>query len=204
VTFELKRYLVPALIMAAIYIAFLLFTKTVESLQARYKAIQRNVALPVGVQAYDKAKWHDEAVRDANLPQDRTFNHTTFFLSWLVLNGFISQSLEKSRAKQFAAFRARQASINDIYAGLDACFTSDMLTDEGNSFTRHYFDFQSGAWMADLESTLPGASEYRVDYTSENEALIHSVISQRFNEWRHAHREPPNNSFKPNPLRGSA
>jgi hypothetical protein len=59
-----------------------------------------------------------------------------------------------------------------------------MLNDTGNAFALHYFDFKNGRWSCDLEATLPGAGSYLIDYTRENEARVHAVIDQRFQEWQ--------------------
>ena len=135
---------------------------------------------------YDKAKYHFEEVGENNLPEAHAYHHTTFFLSWLIKNNLMSEWFEIESKSELSKYRAEEISVNDLYEWWDTCLASDMLSEQGNSFAKHYFDFDAGAYLEDhkiyLQKNLP--TEFHVAYTPENEALIHEVISRRYGEWK--------------------
>jgi hypothetical protein len=135
---------------------------------------------------YDKAKYHLESVDDLGLPEEHAFNHTTYFLSWLVKSNLMSEWFCSESADELAKYKAGAASINELYEWWDTCLISDMLGEEGNAFASAYFDFERGNCIAGYQATLQRdlPSEFHVPYTAENEALIHAVISGRFMEWK--------------------
>ena len=137
---------------------------------------------------YDKAKYHFEEVGENNLPEAHANHHTTFFLSWLIKNNLISDWFELEGKSELSNYRAEQISVNDLYDWLDNCLASDMLSEQGNSFSKYYFDFDAGAYLEDykthLQKSLP--TEFHVAYPQENETLIHDVISRRYDEWKEA------------------
>jgi hypothetical protein len=139
-----------------------------------------------GTYVYDKAKYHYDSVEKEGLPGEHAYNHTTFFLSWLVRNDLMSDWFREECADELAKYRDGAISINDLYEWWDTCLVSDMLGDEGNAFAGDYFDFEKGAYLADyaqhLQRDLP--SEFHVPYTAENEATMHHVISGRFSDWK--------------------
>jgi hypothetical protein len=135
---------------------------------------------------YDKAKYHWDSVAGLGLPEEHAFHHTTFFLAWLVQNRLMSDWFEAEGRDEIARYQAGEISINQLYEWWDACLISDMLSEEGNAFARHYFDFESGAYLSDycqyLQRDLP--TEFHVPYTRENEAIIHRVIAERYAQWK--------------------
>jgi hypothetical protein len=134
---------------------------------------------------YDKAKYHSQSVHEHGLPEEHAYNHTTFFMSWLIKNGLMSSWFEEEAKAELQQFRNGTLTVNKLYEYWDGCFISDMLSNDGNAFARAYFDFENGKYLADyckcLQKALP--SEFHVPYTEANEALIHNVISQRYQEW---------------------
>lgn len=138
---------------------------------------------------YDKAKYHFDSVEKAGLPEEHAYHHTSFFLSWLVRNNLMSDWYESECEEQVADFRIGKSTINQLYEWWDTCLMSDMLSEEGNAFASAYFDFDKGMYLNDyhayLQKELP--SEFHVPYTPENEAIIHAVISRRFEDWKQSH-----------------
>lgn len=135
---------------------------------------------------YDKAKYHYDSVVELGLPEEHAYHHTTFFLSWLVKRGLLSPLVEEEGQADLERYRSGQLTINQLYESWDCCLISDMLSDEGNAFARSYFDFATGQYLEDHKRHLQRGlkSEYQVTYTAENEAAMHRVIDQRFEEWR--------------------
>lgn len=61
-----------------------------------------------------------------------------------------------------------------------------MLSEEGNAFAMHYFDFERGQYIhdyvANLQNDLP--TEFHVDYNEENYQKMRKVIDRRHAEWK--------------------
>lgn len=135
---------------------------------------------------YDKAKYHDETIQNLGLPDEHAYNHTTFFMSWLVKNNLMSEEFENEKNNPVKKYRLGEITINKLYEWWDCCLISDMLNAEGNAFAQAYFDFEKGMYLKDhskyLQKNLP--SEFHVPYITDNEATIHAVIEKRYKEWK--------------------
>ena len=134
---------------------------------------------------YDKAKYHLESVHELGLPDSHASNHTAFFFSWLIKHNMLNAEFEGHGSKILEKYRADKTSIHKVYEFFDCCLVSDMLTDEGNAFTQAYFDFEHGQYLHDLYGRLKKdlPSEFMIEYTLENERLIHSLIDRRYQAW---------------------
>src|SRR5262249_5638513 len=96
------------------------------------------------LEIYDKAKYHYEGEFPADLDDDQAYVHTGFFLGWLVEHNFLADEIVRDFEKEIAAFNARRTTAPQLYALLGGVFDETMLTDEGNRFTRAYFDLEKG------------------------------------------------------------
>jgi uncharacterized membrane protein len=136
--------------------------------------------------AYDKAKYHYETVEGYGLSRDHASNHTVFFLRWLIEHDLLDQSFADESASILEQFRAGTATIHDVYKWSDCCLINDMLSEEGNKFAMHYFDFDVGKYLQDYAKTLQGElpSELHVPYTEENYQRMKPVIDRRYREWK--------------------
>ena len=136
--------------------------------------------------AYDKAKFHHDSIAQYGLADEHAYNHTTYFLSWLIKRHLISDFFESESDNLVKEFRAGLTTINKVYEYWDCCLVSDMLNDEGNAFAMAYFDFAKGEYLKDyqkhLQKDLP--SEFHVPYTVDNERVIHAIIDQRYQQWK--------------------
>lgn len=135
---------------------------------------------------YDKAKYHDESIQSLGLPDEHAYNHTTFFMSWLVRNHLMSEDFEYVKGNPVNDYRHGKISINKLYEWWDCCLISDMLNREGNAFAQAYFDFDKGKYLEDYSKHLQKnlATQLHVPYTAENEATIHAIIDKRYKEWK--------------------
>jgi hypothetical protein len=61
-----------------------------------------------------------------------------------------------------------------------------MLSEEGNAFAMHYFDFERGRYIHDYIAALQGSlpSEFHVDCTEDNYQKMRQVIDRRYDEWK--------------------
>ena len=82
-------------------------------------------------------------------------------------------------------FRAGRATIHEVYEWWDCCLVDDMLSEEGNRFAMHYFDFEKGKYLQDYGETLQGTrpSEFHVSYTEKNYRRMKEVIDRRYKKW---------------------
>ena len=134
---------------------------------------------------YDKAKYHADTVEELCLSPEHAAHHTLVFLRWLIERRLMSDRFERE-TKDLAEFRAGHVSIHKIYEWWDDCLVEDMLSDEGNAFAIHYFDFDRGQYGTDYVSELQGGlpSLFCVDYSEDNYQRMRKVIDRRHDEWR--------------------
>lgn len=134
---------------------------------------------------YDDASWHYNADNfPKELPLVAGATHTGMFVVWGLLSGLAGDIHEPPLIEQLM-----RRSITPGRFFLDDCdgkFTDEDLNDEGNAFARAYFDFETGEYLQDYESTLGQevATLYHVADTWENYDLLKPVLDQRFSEWR--------------------
>jgi hypothetical protein len=68
----------------------------------------------------------------------------------------------------------------------DGKFIDEDLNDEGNAFTKSYFDFSTGKYLADYCDAL-GTTIHRIYYaadTWDNFDLLKPVLDRRYAEWK--------------------
>ncbi len=143
---------------------------------------------------YDKAKYHYETVDDYGLSEEHASNHTVFFLRWLIDHDLMEKEFTEEDKGLIERFRAGEISIHEVYSWWDCCLVDDMLSEDGNKFAMHYFDFDTGKYLEDYTRTLQGSlpSEFHIDYTEENYQRLKPVIDRRYGEWK-----SPKNRWRP-------
>ena len=142
---------------------------------------------------YDKGKYHDETVMENNLPEERASVHTALFLGWLIENDLYSEEFLEESEELIKAYKAKNKTAIEVYDWWDRCLIDDMLSEEGNKFAQSYFDFEKGQYISDyselLVKDLP--SEFHVPYSWENQELMSSKVSERFNQWKQPKSKKP-------------
>lgn len=133
---------------------------------------------------YDKAKYHDETIEQHGLPEEHASNHTVVILRWLIENDLMGGDFTEE-PEPLEKYLAGNMSIHDLYNWWDRCLIDDMLSDRGNEFAKHYFDFQKGEFIHDymriLQGTLP--SEFHIAYSEENYQTIKAIIDTKYKKW---------------------
>lgn len=137
---------------------------------------------------YDKAKYHDHSIQEAGLPEEHATHHTLYFLRWLIEKDLISDEEDPDFAEVQAKFKSGAMTLYAVYDWWDRCLISDMLTDEGNAFALHYFDFERGKYLEDYTSTLQGSlpTVFHIPYSEANYQTLKQVIDRRYEEWKSA------------------
>ena len=134
---------------------------------------------------YDKAKYHDESVAEAGLPDEHTSNHIVSMLRWLIENDLVSELFLMEGSEPLAKYRNEELSIHELFGWWDTCLVSDMLSEQGNAFAMHYFDYTEGKYIQDYMSTLQGPlpSEFHIVYSEENYSKLKPVVDARYQDW---------------------
>lgn len=134
----------------------------------------------------DKAKWHSEGDFPQELDPDQGFVHTGMFVGWLIEHSMISEDLLPEAARCCSG----ELTGTDVYMLWDDVPVDGMLTEEGNTFARAYFDLGHRGYMADygevLASGLPSSCHVRD--TRENYARIKTCIDERYADWQRSIR----------------
>jgi hypothetical protein len=140
---------------------------------------------------YDKAKYHDGTIDKHGLSEDHAANHTVVFLRWLIERRLMSEFFEQEAAENLATFRAGRATIHEVYDWWDRCLVDDMLSEEGNAFAMHYFDFEHGRYIHDYIATLKRdlPTELHIEFTEANYAAMKLVMDRRYEEWKKPKRK---------------
>ena len=108
-----------------------------------------------GSHVYDKAKYHDESVAQAGLPDEHASNHIVPMLRWLIENDLMSEFFLTEGAEALARYRAGELSIHELFDWWDTCLISDMLSAQGNAFAMHFACRTKKAVITSWESRLP-------------------------------------------------
>ena len=140
---------------------------------------------------YDKAKYHYGGNYPKDLPKEQAFVHTGMFLGWLIDHVLCSEDFYRESHASVEAFKRREKTGTQIYVEWDGALVEDMLSEDGNAFARHYFDFQTGRYLKDYE-VLVGAglpSLYHVQDTWDNYQAIARRIDQRYAQWMRQRRK---------------
>ena len=135
---------------------------------------------------YDKAKWHYEGDFPEGLDDEQGFVHTGMYLGWIIENHLYSKEFKEAAANEIIKFKQKKMTGTEIYMNWDGVFVSDMLNEEGNAFTKSYFDFKDGVYLDDYEEVFPHVkSLYEVKDTWGNYETLKPKLNERFNSWKH-------------------
>ncbi len=143
-------------------------------------------ALPPFDGTYDRAAFHHQAIADEALAEDQAYVHTGMFLGWLVDNGLCKPGFLAQAGAEFAQFQARKLSAPQLYKTWKGHLHEDMLSESGNAFARHYFDFDRGQYLEDYQAVLApeGATLLAVQDNWENFHRISARIRERFEAFK--------------------
>ncbi|HET9634630.1 MAG TPA: hypothetical protein VFP26_01770 [Gemmatimonadaceae bacterium] len=135
---------------------------------------------------YDKAKYHYGGNYPEDLPDDQAFVHTGLYLGWIIDNDLYSEMFRDESAELITRFKAREITGPEVYESWDGCLIDYMLSDDGNAFSRAYFDFERGSFLQDYDEVLGSdyPSLYHVPNTWENYDRLRARLDERYTAWR--------------------
>jgi len=130
---------------------------------------------------YDDASWHLEGDFPDDLPDDAAFTHTGLYLAWSVLAGIGSEELHDDFEEELAKLGARSISPCALYKAMDGKLTDENLSDEGNDFTKTYFDLDVGQYLKDYQELLCNniSTMYHVADSWENYERLKPILDNR-------------------------
>jgi hypothetical protein len=136
---------------------------------------------------YDDASWHYEGDFPKDLPIEAAATHTGMFVAWALLSGLGGGMLVADFSGAVGKLRSRSLTPGEFF--IEACdgkFTDQELNVEGNAFTKSYFEFKEGSYLADYAATLRGdlTNLYQIADTWENFDRLKPVLDRRFAEWK--------------------
>lgn len=138
-------------------------------------------------EVFDKAKWHLEGNFPIKLNSHHAYNHTGFYIGWLILNNLISNEFKAESKQYIREFLDKKMTAVDLYEHqLDGVFTSNEVNELGFRFTKNYFDFEKGRYLEDYEETLAAKlpTLFDVQDTWENFEKICKVLDKRYQEFK--------------------
>ncbi len=104
------------------------------------------------------------------------------FIGWLADNDLLSGKL----VEEAKLVKRRDRTGTQVYEDWDGVLDSDMLTDKGNTFASHYFNFEQGTYLSDYEEVLSYElpTMYHVADNWENYQKISRRIGERYRYWK--------------------
>jgi hypothetical protein len=137
---------------------------------------------------YDKAKYHYDGDFPDDLEIEQGFVHTGMFLGWIIDHDLYSDWFGKELGGYVIAFKACDMTGAKVFEACDGVLMNDMLSDEGNDFAQHYFDFERGKYMGDYGEVLANGlpTMYHVADTWANYEKLKKRIDKRYREWKNA------------------
>lgn len=133
----------------------------------------------------DIAKWHFQGDYPKDLPIDNAYNHTGFFIGWLVENEFLSEDfsiLIKDGIKSFIKKEITAPTLFKEY--FDGLFETHQINDEITPFVLDYYGRDSNdsayfsKYLNKLLKDLP--SVYNIKDSWDNYRVIKSFIDVDF------------------------
>ncbi|WP_346239302.1 hypothetical protein ABDK00_006280 [Niabella insulamsoli] len=141
---------------------------------------------------YDKAKYHYGGNFPEELEDFQGFVHTGMFVCWLIDNDLLDEDFFDDCIEDIKRVKNRELTGAQFYEiWMDGVFSIEEVSEIGNRFALHYFDFDTGMYINDYEKTLAKQlpTIFHVQDSWENYEKIRKVIDNRFAEWNNIKTE---------------
>ncbi len=143
---------------------------------------------------YDKAKWHYDGEFPSELDESQGFVHTGMFLGWLVDNDLMSEEFNSDFEDDIRDFKSQELTGAQIFERCcDGVLMLEDISEPGNRFALHYFDFDKGQYLVDYETLLAKGlpTMYHVEDTWENYKKLKIQLDKRHSEWKNQNNKKP-------------
>ena len=141
---------------------------------------------------YDKAKYHYGGSFPEELDDFQGFVHTGMFICWLIDNDLLDEEFFEDGIVDIKRVKNRELTGAQFYEiWMDGVFAIEEVSELGNRFALHYFDFDTGMYVNDYENILAKQlpTLFHVQDSWENYEKIRKVIDSRFAEWNNIKTE---------------
>ena len=133
----------------------------------------------------DRADWHYGGNYPAGLPPENAGTHIGMYLAWIVHRNHGSSELAVLAGDTYSWVLSREVTGRDLlFTKLDEKFFYQLLSPEGEAFTRSYYE--SNGYANDYDRVLGGElpSLYHVRDSWENFDKLAPVLDDRLAAWR--------------------
>jgi hypothetical protein len=142
---------------------------------------------------YDQAKnYYNSPDYPRDISNEQAFVPTGMYLGWLLDKGFYSDYFYNEAKNQIKRFKKRKISGSRIYKIYGGLLAEYMLNDEGNRFTKYYFDnFKHGLYKQDYQELLLDdlSSIFAIADNWDNFKIIKKRIDKRYKEWKRKNKK---------------
>jgi hypothetical protein len=149
---------------------------------------------------FDDYDWHAGSLPD-ELPFEQGFVHIGVYLAWLLERGLLAVNDEilsyPPIASTLKAVQRREvtgSALNDV---LDGKLMSDLMTAEGDAFTRYYYERYLGDYSVVMTRLYP--TEYHAADSWDTYDRMRAVINAVYDAWIAAGRPPPMTASRSRP-----
>ena len=139
--------------------------------------------------SYDRIDWHYGGDFPKNLPPENGGTHIGMFLTWIIESDLIGDLHREESQELLQKVLNRQITGRDFL--IEACdekFWEEDLNEEGNEFTKYYFDSDDGDlnYVNDYSQILGDDLEslYEVEDSWENYDKLKPILDSRYRTWR--------------------
>ena len=141
----------------------------------------------------DRADWHYGGNYPKGLPPENGGTHIGMYIAWVMLRNLASEELAKHAGETYKWVITREVTGRELlFTKLDEKFFDSLLTEEGQAFTRSYYE--TNGYANDYDRVLGGdlPTLYHVEDTWANFDKLTPVLDERLAAWRAIHNSPTN------------
>ena len=139
----------------------------------------------------DRADWHYGGNYPKELPPENAATHIGMYIAWVIHRDLGSNELKQHGGDTYGWVLNREVTGRELLlTKLDEKFFDGLLSPEGQSFTRSYYE--SNAYANDYDMVLGGdlPTLYHVADTWENFDKLVPVLDDRLAAWRALQQRP--------------
>lgn len=165
-----------------------------EKIKEGFQITKFKETLENKVDVYDKAKWHFGGEFPGDLDDFQGYVHTGMFIGWLIDNDLMSEEFNTDHEVEIQLFMQQELTGSQIFESCcDGVLMIDDISELGNRFALHYFNFNTGRYLNDYEATLSNhlPSMYHVADTWDNYTKLKSALDKRFADWKDKNDKRP-------------
>lgn len=136
----------------------------------------------------DCIDWHTDGEFPEDLEYKNGGTHIGMFISWLIINDLVSDSMKEDFSDEIELVLTRQMTGLELLLIADGKLSEDDISEDAFSFVDAYYngnlDFPR-SYKKDYETTLVknSPSFYHVADSWENYSLLESFIDQSYKIW---------------------